>query len=113
MAKQLILIGLFLFVVNVLVAQTKNEKKVSTIGIIDTVETKSGYRINKYFIELSPAKLDSLKGKRVEVTGTLLIVNGIDPNAKEIVQGSLDDRYFIIDPEFTIIYDSREPLIKE
>ena len=101
------------FCVNGLLAQEKTLKTVSTVGIIDTNETKSGFRINEYYIELTPKQLDSLKGKKVEVKGKLLIVPGIDPNAKEMVQGSSDDRYFIIEPEFIIIYDTREPLIKD
>jgi hypothetical protein len=88
-------------------------KEVTTIGIIDTLETKSGFRINEYFIELSKSQLDSLKGKKVAVTGSLLIVKGINPKEKEISQGSLGDRLFIIKPRFTIVYDAREPLKSE
>ncbi len=113
MKRQFVIIGLLLLCVNCLFAQKENAKTVSTIGIIDTNETKSGFRINEYYIELSSKQLDSLKGKKVEVKGKLLIVEGIDPNAKEMVQGSLNDRYFIIDPEFTIIYDTREPLLRD
>lgn len=113
MFKQSVILILIILCVNCLIAQEKKLKTVSTVGIIDTNETKSGFRINEYYIELTPKQLDSLKGKKVAVTGKLLIVQGINPNAKEMVQGSPDDRYFIIEPEFTIIYDTREPLIKD
>lgn len=113
MIKQLIFIGLFLSSVNILFAQGKNEKIISTTGIIDTNATKSGFKINEYYIELTEKQLDSLKGKRVSITGKLLVIPGIDPDSKEIEQGSLNDRYFIVEPEFTIIYDTREPLIKD
>ena len=95
------------------IAQTSiNEavKEISTIGILDTNKTKSGYRINKYFIELNDSLFKAYKGKRIEVTGKLLIVKAIDPSAKEMEQGSLNDRFFIVEPQITIIYDSREPL---
>ena len=88
-------------------------KEITTIGIIDTFETKSGFRINEYFIELTKTQLDSFKCKKVFVKGELLIVKGIDPNDKEIVQGSLGDRLFILKPKITIVYDARDPLIKE
>ena len=113
MINQIILFGFLFFSVNCLFAQNKDGKSVSTVGIIDTNETKSGYRINEFYIELSKKQLDSLKGKKVEITGKLLIVPGIDSDSKEIEQGSLNDRYFITEPKFTIIYDTREPLIQD
>ena len=113
MYKQLFIIGFLIFSSSYLFAQVEKVTMVSTIGIIDTNETKSGFRINEYYIELSKKSLDSLKGKRIEVSGKLLIVPGIDTNAKEIEQGSINDRYFIVDPEFRIIYDSREPIQKK
>lgn len=113
MRKILFLATLFLLLATCLFAQDKKPKMVTTIGIIDTMETKSGYRINEYYIELTKNQLDSLKGEKISVTGKLLIVEGIDPTSKEIVQGSLNDRFFIIEPEFTIVYDTREPLIQD
>lgn len=106
----LLLISQFAFTQTV---KKETPKEVTTIGIIDTLETKSGFRINEYFIELSKSQLDSLKGKKVAVTGSLLVVKGIDPKDKEISQGSLGDRLFIVKPKFTIIYDAREPLKPE
>lgn len=106
----LLLISQFAFAQAV---KKETPKEVTTIGIIDTLETKSGFRINEYFIELSKNQLDSLKGKKLAVTGSLLVVKGIDPKEKEISQGSLGDRLFIVKPQFTIIYDAREPLKSE
>jgi len=113
MRKNLLLTALFLLMGSCLFAQNDKSKRVTTIGIIDTMETKSGYRINEYYIELTKNQLDSLKGKKVSVTGKLLIVEGIDPTSKEMVQGSLNDRFFITEPKFTIVYDTREPLIQD
>jgi hypothetical protein len=113
MKKQFVLTAFFLCLGSFLFAQNEKPKMVTTIGIIDTLETKSGFRINEYYVELTRNQLDSLKGKKVSVTGKLLIIEGIDPTSKEIVQGSLNDRYFITDPEFTIVYDTREPLIQD
>ena len=112
MKKLLFILAVCCFVSNSF-SQSNKTKIISTVGILDTNETKSGYRINEYYIELTEKQLDSLKGKKIEVRGKLMIIKGIDPNAKEIVQGSPDDRYFILEPEFRIIYDSKEPLIQD
>lgn len=112
MISKMIFFGLFLFSYNCLFAQNENTKTITTVGIIDTNETKSGYRINEYYIELSKKQLDSLRGKKILVTGNLFIVPGIDPKVKEIEQGSLNDRYFITEPTFTIVYGNREPLLE-
>jgi hypothetical protein len=103
---------LFAAVLQTTVAQTPKKdtlKEVTSIGIIDTNETKSGFRINEYYIELSRQQLDSFRGKRVAVTGKLLIVPALDPEEKVISQGALSDRLFITDPKFTIVWDAREP----
>jgi len=88
-------------------------REVSTIGTLDTNRTKSGYRINKYYVELEDSLFNIYKGKRIEVSGKLLTVKAIDKSAKEIEQGALHDRLFIIEPQITIIYDTREPLKKD
>jgi len=82
-------------------------EEVTTVGTFNTEETKSGYIINEYFVELSKNMVDSLKGKKVIVTGKLLIVKGINPNDSTIFQGSLNDRKFIIEPRITIINESK------
>lgn len=74
----------------------QKNKKVKTIGVFENSETKSGYQINNYFVELKKEEFEKYKGKKVEVTGTLLIVPGLDPNEKVISQGSTSDRKFIV-----------------
>ena len=112
MKTKMILIGLLFLSVNILHAQNEKTRTITTTGIIDTNETKSGYRINEFYIELSKKQLDSLRGKKVVVSGNLFIIPGIDPKAKEIQQGSLNDRYFITEPTFTIVFEHREPLLE-
>lgn len=80
-----------------------NETIITTVGVIDSNETKSGYRINEYYIELNRAQIDSYKGKKVSVTGILLIVPGLDKDEQIKSQGSLSDRKFITKPVITII----------
>jgi hypothetical protein len=82
-------------------------KKVTTTGVFDTIASKSGYNINGYYVELIEADFKKYKGKRVIVTGKLLIIPGLDPNEKEISQGSESDRKFIVGP--TIVIDKRKP----
>lgn len=91
-------------------AQTTSDdgsQKVTTAGIFESEETKSGYLINEYYVELTHEQFDTLKGKRVIVSGKLLVVKGIDPEAEVKVQGSTSDRLFILNP--VIVYDTSKP----
>jgi hypothetical protein len=81
----------------------KPMKKVTTIGVIDTDREKSGYRINEYYVELSDAQLKKYAGKKIQVSGKLLVVPGIDPNDPIIRQGSTSERYFIVEPVIKIL----------
>ena len=84
---------------------------VTTTGIFSPKETKSGYEINGYYVELSKEQADSLKGKKVSVTGRMIVVKGMSENQSPQVQGSHTDRKFIRDAKITIVYDSREPVV--
>ncbi len=77
---------------------------VSTTGIIDPRESKSGYQINQYFISLSEKQIKKYTGKTVEVKGKLMVVEGIDSTADLKTQGSENDRYFILEPKIKIIH---------
>jgi len=104
--KQAFLILLFLGFSLASMAQKpgkKSMKKVTTIGLIDTAAEKSGYRINEYFIELTDQELKKYAGKKVKITGKLLVVPGIDPNDPVIVQGSTYDRQYIVDPVIKVV----------
>jgi hypothetical protein len=81
----------------------KSMKKVSTTGIIDITPEKSGYRINEYFVELSDQEVKKYAGKKVRITGKLLVVPGINPNDPVIVQGSTYDRKYITKPVIEIL----------
>jgi hypothetical protein len=76
---------------------------VTTVGYFDTLEAKSGYAINEYWVQLTPEQLQKYKGKKVEVKGKLLIVEAVDENAEIKTQGASYDQKFIINPEIKII----------
>lgn len=104
----LTILGTLLLISQLTFAQIVEDQlvtEVTTIGVFDTLETKSGYKINEYYVELTQQQLELIKGKKVSVTGQLIVVEGIDPNEKEIVQGSLQDRFFIIEPKIIFIDD--------
>lgn len=103
-------------------------KMVNTIGIFDgkkitvgNFEAEQVYKINEYCISLKDitnSQVDSLKGKRILVTGKLNIVIGETHAAKTSTDGRIyepyiePDKKFISEPKFTIVYDNREPLIE-
>jgi hypothetical protein len=100
-----IFICLFLFLSTGIFSQEKKKSRniVSTIGIFDTLETKSGYQINKYYVELTSDQVKEFKRKKVKVTGKLLIIKGIDLKDPVIVQGAVGDRYFILEPKIKVV----------
>lgn len=100
-------------------------KEISTIGIFDGqtysgVHGESVYKINEYSIyskDISKSQVDSLKGKKVLVTGKLNEVQGKtqvteNSNGEKIYKPSPDFFKFISEPKFSIVYDSREPIEK-
>jgi hypothetical protein len=100
-------------------------KEVSTIGIFDGqtymgVHGESVYKINEYqiyFKDISKSQVDSLKGKKVLVTGKLNEVQGktqvtINNNGEKIYKLGPDFFSYISGPIFSIVYDTREPLSK-
>lgn len=103
-------------------------KTVNTIGIfygkiitVGNFEAEQVYKINEYCISLKDitnSQVDSLKGKRILVTGKLNIVIGETHAAKTSTDGRIyepyiePDKKFISEPKFTIVYDNREPLIE-
>ena len=113
-----------------LLAQTNYDtiKSINTVGIFDGKKVMVGnfevaevYKINDYCIslkEITNSQVDSLKGKKVLVTGKLKIIEGKTHDAKTSTDGKIyepykePDKKFITNPKFTIVYDSREPLIK-
>lgn len=104
--KKLLLLFLFAGISIPMNAQTIKKDTmtfVTTTGFIDLRETKSGYQINEYYIELSAEEVNKYAHKKVEVSGKLLIVEGIDPEAEIKTQGSTSDRYFIREPKIRIL----------
>ncbi|OFY87546.1 MAG: hypothetical protein A3F72_20930 [Bacteroidetes bacterium RIFCSPLOWO2_12_FULL_35_15] len=123
--------GLFIFAMQLIDAQNIKQdslKSITTIGIFDgkkimvgNFETEEVYKINEYCIfpaSISEQLADSLKGKKILVTGKLKIVEGKTMPVKTSTDSRIyepynePDKKFIIDPLFTIVYDTREPLIK-
>ena len=105
--KQLIIFFLLLLTTKISFSQMKQNDtlptNVKTIGLFDMREAKSGYRINNYYVDLTPIQVKKFKGKKVEVTGKLIIVKGLDPKEKEYTQGSKDEREFIKNPKIKIL----------
>ena len=56
-------------------------------------------------------QVDSLKGKRIMVSGKLKIIKG--GKESKTIQSKSVDRKYIAEPKYTIVYDSREPLLKK
>jgi len=85
--------------------------EVTTIGIFDGVFIgKTGYKINDYYIRLddiTSAQVDSLKGEKIIVTGKLKIRKG-----NSAIQSKVEDTMYILEPQFAIYYETREPLLK-
>lgn len=110
MKKYLITVSLLFSLIfqtsSILAQVTGNDtiKEIVTEGILDTNRTKSGYRINEYYIELSDSLFDAYKGKRIEVRGKVLTVKALEGNEKTQVQGALHDRLFITEPKIRIVY---------
>jgi hypothetical protein len=87
-------------------AQEKMEdapKVVSTIGVFDTNEAKSGYLINGYYVEMTNAEFKKYKGKKVRVSGKLAIAKGLSSEDMKHEQGSSEDRKFIIQYRIKIL----------
>ena len=98
-------------------AFAQNEKKpdslnnkdhlVTTVGMIDPNETKSGYRINDYYVELSRTQVDTLIGKKISVTGKLIVIRGME-NAFTMEQGSYTDRRIISRPKIVYVTEEKK-----
>ncbi|MDD2635310.1 MAG: hypothetical protein PHW82_07410 [Bacteroidales bacterium] len=92
---------------------------ITTIGvfdgqkyIVDNFERKKVYKINEYYISLadvSESQVDSLKGKKVRVTGKLKFVKGKVWPAKTSDDDKIyepyrePDKKFISEPSYTIV----------
>jgi len=116
--------------INITSAQSTKQdsvKTIITIGVFDGKETTVGnfeaekvYKINEYCIALSDitkSQVDSLKGKRISVTGKLKIIIGKTHPAKTSTDGKIyepyiePDKKFITEPKFTILYNRKDPLL--
>lgn len=76
---------------------------VTTVGTFSAAPTKSGYAINGYFVELTKEQAEAYKGKQVSVTGRMIEVKGMNPDAPEKQQGSTDTRKYIREPKITVV----------
>jgi hypothetical protein len=73
----------------------KSGEPVSTIGYIEKAESKSGYGINGFYIQLTQDEYKKYYDRKIEVSGKLLIVKGLTDEELKIMQGSKEDTYFI------------------
>jgi hypothetical protein len=129
--SELVMFGTLLIATQQLFSQTVKQdgiKAINTIGIFDgkkitvgNFEIEKVYKINDYYISLADMT-DSLaelyKGKKVLVTGKLKIITGKTLPAKTSTDGKIyepykePDKKFITEPKFSIVYNSREPLLQ-
>lgn len=131
MKKLLIILQALILITQFCYGQTINKdslQNIQTIGVfkgekifVGNFEREEVYTINEFNIslaELSDRLVDSLKGKKVLVSGKLKIVEGKYESAKSSADGKIyepykePDKKFIIKPTFTIVYDTREPLLE-
>ncbi len=121
---KLVLPGILLFISQHTFSQTQKEvtlKSVTTTGAFEGKKVYVGnfdrvevYKINEYCISLtdiSESKVDSLKGKKVLVTGKLWIVQGRLFPARTSTDSIIyrpykePDKQFILEPKFSIVSD--------
>ncbi|MBS1492316.1 MAG: hypothetical protein JST55_02330 [Bacteroidetes bacterium] len=81
----------------------KSGEPVSTIGYIEKMESKSGYGINGFYIQLTKDEYEKYYDRKIEVSGKLLIVKGLTDEQLKTMQGSKEDRYFIEETVIKII----------
>lgn len=81
----------------------KSGEAVSTVGYIEKTESKSGYRINGFYIQLTQDEYKKYYDRKLEVAGKLLIVKGLTDEELKTTQGSKEDRYFIEEPVIKIL----------
>ncbi|MBN8569134.1 MAG: hypothetical protein J0M18_05850 [Ignavibacteria bacterium] len=81
----------------------KSGEPVSTIGYIEKAESKSGYGINGFYIQLTKDEYEKYYDRKIEVSGKLLIVEGLTDEELKTMQGSKEDRYFIEETVIKII----------
>ena len=104
--KNIIAIFFFLTLSLFCTAQAKMEdapKIVSTTGIFDTNEAKSGYLINGYYVEMTNSEFKKYKGRKIRVSGKLAIAKGLSSEDMKHEQGSSEDRKFIIQYRIKIL----------
>jgi len=81
----------------------KSGEAVSTIGYIEKTESKSGYGINGFYIQLTKDEYEKYYDRKIEVSGKLLIVKGLTDEELKTMQGSKEDRYFIEETAIKIL----------
>ncbi len=81
----------------------KSGEPVSTIGYIEKAESKSGYGINGFYIQLTKDEYEKYYDRKIEVSGKLLIVKGLTDEELKTMQGSKEDRYFIEETAIKIL----------
>ncbi|MBE2247324.1 MAG: hypothetical protein IAE67_08700 [Candidatus Competibacteraceae bacterium] len=84
----------------------KSQEIINSTGVFDgIVINKYGYAINEYYIALSDInteQADSLKGKKIKVTGLLYLH---DANDGKNIQSANEIVKYIRNPQFEIIHN--------
>jgi hypothetical protein len=105
--KTLLALCSLLFLTHLSFAQEETTvigKRITTTGVFDTLEAKSGYLINGYYVEISTAEFQKYKSKKVKVTGKLVIIKGLTKDQMKMhEQGGKGERKFIEQDKITIL----------
>ena len=120
----ILIFALFLLTQLSLAQSTKQDslKPVAVVGVFDGAKVSLGnfekeevYIIKDYYISLTDLpdrKADSLRGKKILVTGRLKIIEGQRMPAKTSTDGKIyepykePDKKFISKPVFSIVYEN-------
>ena len=110
---------IFVFVVQHAFGQATNNtvkekapEVVTFVVIFDTTkETKDGYYLNGYVVNIDHKQAKKLNGKKIRVTGSVTIIKGLDDQPQEhdsngnpiITQGRNQDTRHILNPGIEIV----------
>lgn len=106
MKKYCVLLLFFLTIISCsqLKQSTNNSEMVSFIATVDINRaTKEGIYMNGYVVEIDYDQIKKLDGKKVQVTGKVIVVKGLNEKDNIIKQGRLKDMKHIVSPKIKIV----------
>lgn len=92
--------------------QKKSPEVVTFIATFDVkMESKDGYYINGYVVDIDRKKAKKLNGRKIRITGTATVVEGLDKKPEQrdangnviVRQGRAEDTRHILNPTIEIV----------